>query len=65
MSIGENLDILYKCKKSLNLVTLERFEVYKAIKEDYNRVLNGKSVHTNNILFNRINHCLLYTSRCV
>ena len=29
---------------------------YKAIKEDCNRVLNEKSVHTNNILFNRIDH---------
>ena len=47
-SIGDNLDILHKCKKSLRLDTLERFEIYKAIKEDYNRVLNEKSVHANN-----------------
>ena len=35
---------------------LERFEIYKAIKEDHNRILNEKAIHTNNVLFNRIDH---------
>ena len=54
-SIKENLDIIHKCKKSRKLDTLERFEIYKATKENYNLVLNEKSKHKNNILFNRIN----------
>ena len=53
-SINDNLDILHKCKKSLKLDTLERFEIYKAIKKDHNRVLNEKAIYNNNVLFNRI-----------
>ena len=29
---------------------------YKAIKEDHNCVLNEKAIHTNNILFNRLDY---------
>ena len=42
---------MYKRQK---LDTLERFEIYKAIKEDHNRVLNEKAIYNNNVLFNRI-----------
>ena len=49
------LDILHKCRKSLKLDTLERFEIYKATKANYDRILNEKSIHKNNILFNRVN----------
>ena len=54
-SISESLGILHKCKKSLKLDTLKRFEIYKATKENYDRILNEKSIHKNNILFNRVN----------
>ena len=54
-NISENLDILHKCRKSLKLNTLERFEIYKATKENYDYILNEKSIHKNNILFNKVN----------
>jgi hypothetical protein len=53
-SIENNLEIVEICGKGLILDTLEEFHIYKALKQENDKVLNEKLNYSSHLIFNQI-----------
>lgn len=53
-SIGENLGILQKRKKSHYMTSIKELHIYNDFKNQTNNVLNEKEKYNTNVLYNRI-----------